>query len=315
MINARKILRNVKNLPHRGKMGLHSGSQMWLVDYVCEDGTGNIPLEVMHMCLRMYIGQGCENGKKTFELWLHDIYQNCGYRAQQRIGRKFDAMNSNLVDEIDSNVVIRMLKNKPKTILIDIEKLILDLDDIYDLETQRTIREGERSMIDQWIVVIALGENFTRKNTMLKTIDGDASEYVERKITYAAARVLEDVGAMHYIEGEHVQDGLIKVAVDSRYIGKDFSGNYEKFIAPYADCKRWNNQNPPERWIQFLSYDEKTGLCEAVKPAECPLKTDAIYNAAYASKRQQKQSGSREITPPVIDAADLNVEVPECLLN
>ena len=64
MINARKILRNVKNLPHRGKMGLHSGSQMWLVDYVCEDGIGNIPLEVMHMCLRMYIGQGCENGKK-----------------------------------------------------------------------------------------------------------------------------------------------------------------------------------------------------------------------------------------------------------
>ena len=54
---------------------------------------------------------GVRKWKKTFELWLHDIYQNCGYRAQQRIGRKFDAMNSNFVDEIDSNVVISMLKN------------------------------------------------------------------------------------------------------------------------------------------------------------------------------------------------------------
>lgn len=175
--------------------------------------------------------------------------------------------------------------------------------------------DGSDTVVARWTSIIACGKSALYKKSQLAQADGECPGYEDRIITYAAAQALQAVGGMHYLAGEHVQDGMIKVAVDTRYLTNDFSGNYEKITAPYADCKNWNNQNPPELWIQFISYDAETGLCEAVKPSECNIETNASYNAAYASKRQQKQAGSRDITPPIIDVADLNVEIPECLMN
>lgn len=139
--------------------------------------------------------------------------------------------------------------------------------------------------------------------------------YEERTVSYAAAQALERMDGMHYIEGEKVNGGMIKVAIDTRYLNSEFSGNHEEITAPYVDCKTWNNSNPPELQIVFESYDDETGLCSAKKPIECRIKTDEKYNAAYSYKRQQRQRGSRDIKPPVINVEDLNMEVPECLLN
>ena len=64
MINARKILRNVRTMTQQERIGLHSGRKPWLLDIVVDDDFGNIPREVMFTCLRMYIEQQCKNGYK-----------------------------------------------------------------------------------------------------------------------------------------------------------------------------------------------------------------------------------------------------------
>lgn len=313
MINARKILRETKNLSQRDRIKLHSGRAPWMLDLVTDD-CDNLPRAVLWECVRLYINQGCSRGYKNFALWLHECWEGGSVTTQARLGHMIDAMNPHRVSEIREDVVIAMLRMAPRQGDIDVEQLILDLDDIYDLETQSQLDYPD-TVIDRWTSIIACGKSALYKKSQLTQADGECTGYEDRTITYAAAQALQSVGGMHYLNGEHVQGGMIKVAVDTRYLTDDFSGNYEKITAPYADCKNWNNQNPPERWIQFTSYDEQTGLCEAVKPVECPMNTNPAYNAAYVSKRQQKQRGRRDIVPPVIDVADLNMEVPTCMLN
>lgn len=284
-----------------------------MMDWVVDD-YGNLPQEVLWWCVRLYIQQGCNRGYKNFALWLHECWEHGSMTTQARLGHMIDAMNPHRVSKIRDDVVIAMLRMAPQRGDIDVEQLILDLDDIYDLKTQSQLGDSD-TVVARWTSIIACGKSALYKKSQLTQADGECTGYEDRTITYAAAQALQAVGGMHYLAGEHVQDGMIKVAVDTRYLTDDFSGNYETITAPYADCKNWNNQNPPERWIQFTSYDEQTGLCEAVKPVECPMTTNPVYNAAYVSKRRQKQRGRRDIVPPVIDVADLNVEVPECMLN
>lgn len=313
MINARKILRNVRTMTQQERIGLHSGRQPWLLDDAVEDDFGNIPREVMFTCLRMYIEQQCTNGYKPFPLWLHDLYNSAGQGMQLRIGKTIDAMTARKVNRIDDYAVIRLLRDKPKNIIVDVEALINDLDDIYNLDEQREM-DTEYTVIDRWTWIIACGIQAVLPASELQA-EGEFSGYEEHTVSYAAAQALERVNGMHYIEGEKVNSGMIKIAVDTRFLSGDFSGNYEEITAPYADCKAWNNSNPPELQIVFESYDSETGLCKAKKPVECNITTDERYNAAYSYKRQQRQRGSHDITPPVINVDDLNVEVPECLLN
>ena len=313
MINARKILRNVRTMTQQERIGLHSCRKPWLLDVAVDDDFGNIPREVMHLCIRMYIEQQCTNGYKPFPLWLHDVYNNAGRGMQQRIGKTIDAMTASKVYQIDDYAVIKLLRDKPKNVVIDIEALINDLDDIYNLDEQRDM-DSEQTVIDRWTWIIACGIRATLPESELQA-EGEFTGYEERTVSYSAAQALERVNGMHYIEGEGVNAGMIKIAVDTRFLSNEFSGNYEEITAPYADCKNWNNSNPPELQIVFESYDNTTGLCRAKKPIECRIETDEKYNAAYSYKRQQRQRGSRDIIPPVINVDDLNVEVPECLLN
>lgn len=310
MINARKILRNIRGLSQSERISLHSGRKSYLLN---DEDFGNIPRNIMFICVRMYIEQQCENGFKSFALWLHDVYENGSTGTQIMIGKTLDCMDSHKVSQVDSYAVEKLLKRKPKNISIDIEGLISDLDNIYDLDGQRDM-DYEETTIEQWINVIALGRAVVIPASELQA-EGDFTGYEEITVTYAAAEALNKAGAMHYIDGEKVNAGMIKVAVDNRFLSQNFSGEYEKITAPYADVKKWNNANPPELWCSFNSYDAETGLCEAMKPVECNIKTDDKYNTAYSYKRQQRQRGRRDITPPVINVEDLNVEVPECLLN
>ena len=296
MINARKILRDFREF------------QEYPVD------CGNIPQEVMRQCLCMYRAQNCQRGHKNFAMWLYECYNNANSGTKSMIGNMLDAMDVHNVGYIDDNAVIQLLRIRANDEPIDIEQLILELDEIYDEDGQLAMDYMDTTIM-RWIRVTALGKSALKNRTAFTPADSECTGYEERLVTYAAAQALHEVDGMHYLDGEHVRDGLIKIAVDTRYLNEHFSGQYERIIAPYADCKKWNNQNPPELWIQFISYDAETGLCEAVKPSECNIETNASYNAAYASKRQQKQAGSRDITPPIIDAADLNMEIPECLLN
>lgn len=313
MLNARKILKNVNKMTQQERIGLHSGRKMWLLDVAVDDYFGNIPREVMFTCIRMYIEQQCKNGYKSFPLCLHDLYSSAGQGTQHRIGKTIDAMTAKKVYQIDDYAVIRLLRDKPKNVVIDVEALINDLDDIYNLDEQRELDYGE-TVIDRWTWIIACGIKAVLPESELQA-EGEFTGYEERTVSYAAARALERADGMHYIEGEKVNNGMIKIAVDTRFLNSEFSGNYEEITAPYADCKAWNNSNPPELQIVFSSYDSETGLCKAKKPIECNITTDEKYNAAYSYKRQQRQRGSRDIIPPVINIDDLNVEVPECLLN
>lgn len=313
MLNVRKILKNVNKMTQQEKILLHSNKKPWLLNIAVDDDFGNIPREVMFTCIRMYIEQQCKNGYKSFPLWLHDLYSSAGQGTQHRIGKTIDAMTAKKVYQIDDYAVIRLLRDKPKNVVIDVEALINDLDDIYNLDEQRELDYGE-TVIDRWTWIIACGIKAVLPESELQA-EGEFTGYEERTVSYAAAQALERADGMHYIEGEKVNEGMIKIAVDTRFLSSEFSGNYEEITAPYADCKTWNNSNPPELQIVFASYDSKTGLCRAKKPAECNITTDEKYNAAYSYKRQQRQRGSHDITPPVINVDDLNVEVPECLLN
>lgn len=93
MINARKILRNVRTMTQQERIGLHSGRKSWLLGIAVDDDFGNIPRGVMSACIRMYIEQQCNNGYKPFPLWLHDLYNSAGQGTQHIIGfnrnRKF----------------------------------------------------------------------------------------------------------------------------------------------------------------------------------------------------------------------------------
>ena len=313
MINARIILKNVNKMTQQERIGLHSCRKPWLLDVAVDDDFSNIPSEVMFACLRMYIEQQCTNGFKPFPLWLHNLYNSAGQGIQHRIGKTIDAMIAKRVNQIDNYAVIQLLRGKPKNVAIDIESLIQDLDDIYNLDEQREM-DSEQTVIDRWTWIIACGIRATLPESELQA-EGEFTGYEEHTVSYAAAQALERVNGMHYIEGEKVNGGMIKIAVDKRFLSGEFSSNYEEITAPYADCKNWNNSNPPELQIVFESYDAKTGLCRAKKPVECRIETDEKYNAAYSYKRQQRQRGSRDIIPPVINVDDLNVEVPECLLN
>lgn len=269
MLNARRILKNINKMTQQERIGLHSGRKPWLLDVAVDDDFGNIPREVMFTCLRMYIEQQCKNGYKSFPLWLHDLYNSAGQGMQHRIGKTVDTMDAKKVYRIDDYAVIRLLRDKPKNVIIDVEALINDLDDIYNLDEQREM-DTEYTVIDRWTWIIACVVKAILPESELQA-EGEFSGYEERTVSYAAAQALERANGMHYIEGEKVNDGMIKIAVDKRFLSGEFSGNYEEITAPYADCKTWNNSNPPELQIVFTSYDSETGLCKAKKPVECNI--------------------------------------------
>lgn len=156
MLNARKILKNVKNMTQQERIGLHSGRKPWLLDIAVDDDFGNIPREVMYTCIRMYIEQQCKNGYKSFPLWLHDLYYSGGQGIKYKIGKTIDAMTVKKINRIDDYAVIKLLRDKPKNIMIDVEALINDLDDIYNLDEQREM-DTECTVIDRWTRVIACG--------------------------------------------------------------------------------------------------------------------------------------------------------------
>lgn len=242
MLNARRILKNINKMTQQERIGLHSGRKPWLLDIAVDDDFGNIPREVMFTCLRMYIEQQCKNGYKPFPLWLHNLYNNAGQGIQLRIGKTIDAMDAKKTCQIDDYAVIRLLRDKPKNVIIDVEALINDLDDIYNLDEQREM-DSEKTVIDRWTWIIACGIKAILPASELQA-EGEFSGYEERTVSYAAAQALERANGMHYIEGEKVNDGMIKIAIDTRFLSGEFSGNYEEITAPYADCKAWNNSNP-----------------------------------------------------------------------
>ena len=157
MLNARRILKNINKMTQQERIGLHSGRKPWLLDVAVDDNFGHIPREVMFTCLRMYIEQQCKNGYKSFPLWLHDLYNSAGQGMQLRIGKTIDAMDAKKVYQIDNYAVLRLLRDKPKNVIIDVEALINDLDDICcrlenNIEYGRTGLSGVNLDINEnWI--------------------------------------------------------------------------------------------------------------------------------------------------------------------
>lgn len=189
MLNARRILKNINKMTQQERIGLHSGRKPWLLDVAVDDDFGNIPREVMFTCLRMYIEQQCKNGYKSFPLWLHDLYNSAGQGMQHRIGKTVDTMDAKKVYRIDDYAVIRLLRDKPKNVIIDVEALINDLDDIYNLDEQREM-DTEYTVIDRWTWIIACVVKAILPESELQA-EGEFSGYEERTVSYAAAQALE----------------------------------------------------------------------------------------------------------------------------
>lgn len=119
MINARKILREVKNLSQGEKIKLHSGREPQMMDWIVDD-YGNLPQEVLWWCVRLYIQQGCSRGYKNFALWLNECWENGSATTQARLGHMIDEMNPHRVSEIRDDVVIAMLRMAPQRGDIDV---------------------------------------------------------------------------------------------------------------------------------------------------------------------------------------------------
>ena len=139
MIDAEKILKNVKNLSIDEKNKIICGEKM--LDYVCEGDYGNLTREILHICLTLYIRQGSMNGRHTYQeslklVAIENFVNNNRKRWVYDVMRFLeDLIPVRVDDETDIGkemAVRRLISFKPQKVKINIKEFITDLDKIYD---------------------------------------------------------------------------------------------------------------------------------------------------------------------------------------
>ena len=156
MIDAEKILKNVRNLSIDEKNKIICGGKM--LDYVCEGDYGNLSREILHICLTLYIRQGSMNGKHTYQeslklVAIENFVNNNRKRWVYDVMRFLeDLIPVRVDDETDIGkemTVRRLISFKPQKVKINIKEFITDLDKIYD-ENEIKLNPDDTT-INKWL--------------------------------------------------------------------------------------------------------------------------------------------------------------------
>lgn len=143
MIKAKEILNETKKLQDFQKRQIITGGSM--LDCVCYHGFGNIPREIMRMCLEIYIKQGCKNGEYRYQdavrlvaLHKHNADESGFIKWLGIWSDGFSMMRprsiQNCCDETKERIIRTLFSILPTGIKINVEELITDLDKIFSEE-------------------------------------------------------------------------------------------------------------------------------------------------------------------------------------
>ena len=126
-MNIEKILEKIDNLSNREKKSLLSQSSQFIYAYLLKgEVREGVYREFVEDCIRMYVRQKCQNGSKTFEEWMADVYLDAD---NSQIKRLIDKTMQDLLyrTSTDFYYLRCMMRKKPSNIKIDIKKLVEDV--------------------------------------------------------------------------------------------------------------------------------------------------------------------------------------------
>lgn len=126
-MNVEKVLKKVDNLSRYEKDSLLSRSGQLVYAYLlAEENEEGAHREFVEDCIYMYVRQKCQNGSKTFEEWMADVYLNA---QESQIKRLIDKTMHNLIydNTRDLHYLRCMMRRKPSYININIKKLMEDV--------------------------------------------------------------------------------------------------------------------------------------------------------------------------------------------
>lgn len=163
MIEVKEILNETKKLQDFQKRQIIIGGR--ILDCVCYDGFGNIPREVMRMCLTVYINQDCKNGTYTYQdavrlvaLHKHNTDESGFIKWLGIWSDDFSMMRprsiQNCCDETKERIIRTLFSILPTGIKINVEELITDLDKIFSEKEKQlelketTIMKWQRRIMD-----------------------------------------------------------------------------------------------------------------------------------------------------------------------
>lgn len=129
MMNNERILEKVKNLSNIEKRLFLKDDELIYSEILSGEDLGILPEEVVGECINMYIKQNCKNGDKDFAEWMADVYAD-REMVQRRflIGKAMQELSG--AYRIDYFNLRRLMRNKPPYVLINVKKLLEDLEDI-----------------------------------------------------------------------------------------------------------------------------------------------------------------------------------------
>lgn len=126
-MNVEKVLKKVDNLSRYEKDSLFSWGRQQVHAHLLEgEIEEGVRREFVEDCICMYVRQKCQNGSKTFEEWMADVYLNA---QESQIKRLIDKTMNNLVygNTRDFHYLRCMMRRKPSYININIKKLMEDV--------------------------------------------------------------------------------------------------------------------------------------------------------------------------------------------
>lgn len=162
MIDAEKILKNVRELSERDKRNVFCGGKM--LDEVCEYEYGNLTREVLHKCLSLYIKQGCMNGRRTYQaaLGLKAMSNNINKVNEKfvySVAKFFDYMETQTIDynsdTLKEHIFRKLMIFKPSEVKINIKEFITDLNNLFD-ESELKLAPKDTT-VRKWFEVFCLG--------------------------------------------------------------------------------------------------------------------------------------------------------------
>ena len=157
MIEVKEILNETKKLQDFQKRQIITGDSM--LDCVCYHGFGNIPREIMRMCLEIYIKQGCKNGEYRYQdavrlvaLHKHNTDESGFIKWLGVWSDDFSMMRPRNIqdccDETRNRLISALFSLLPNGVKINIEELITDLDKIFSEEEEQL--ELKKTTIMKW---------------------------------------------------------------------------------------------------------------------------------------------------------------------
>lgn len=175
------------------------------------------------------------------------------------------------------------------------------------------------------------------------TVCNSAKEAIAKEKAYVASDLFEEKYEQHtipktlidkypelaknvrFVGGEEAdEEGFISVYIDKNFDSDKISLSYELVEMKYKDYIQWNKSHELSETLILDSYDEETKLAEVYVPDKCKdelvqdpedLKKYGARNERLHAVRTGWVTEAVLSTPEVINAEELNVEVPECLQN